>query len=48
MEREVDDLDDKNDNLIQLYHMQKTEIDNLNYHYDYLYQVLEEYFGVEL
>ena len=48
MEREVDDLDDRNDNLIQLYHMQKTEIDNLNYNYDYLYHVLEECFGVEL
>ena len=47
-EREVDDLDDRNDNLIQLYHMQKTEIDNLNYNYDYLYHVLEECFGAEL
>ena len=45
---EVDDLDDRNDNLIQLYHMQKTEIDNLNYNYNYLYHVLEECFGVEL
>ena len=48
MEREVDDLDDRNDNLIQLYHMQKTEIDNLNYNYAYLYHVLEECFGVQL